>query len=284
MLKETAIGKPNVSRPDEHSSERLTGLMSAAWLTPSPYKRIKQPKPRRSHPGVVVSDPQPSTKGELIGDYMSRALEGAGDRLMSFKKRLSVHFEENKILSLKKEDVISKVWVDPEVLENPLYVDYTIHHQKKRVVNDGQISTVHEISVKRKHDVYDQYDRGLLVVPKPSTKRLQAYLTPIKATKKLHKSDEILRRAKSENRGFVKHSDSSLSSEGRDTILPKITQSSIVRADLSQITKKLRTSKPAVSLSHIKSKALENAITRLRLRKRPIESLHYQSYDSLHLD
>mmetsp|Transcript_7627 Transcript_7627/g.14388 ORF Transcript_7627/g.14388 Transcript_7627/m.14388 type:complete len:297 (-) Transcript_7627:11-901(-) len=275
--------KLTATKPDE----KPVSLLSAAMQSRSPYK--KNYRHKISESAIDLPDPhtylpQTSVEGVTREDF-SRVMAGAQERLLSYKRKSSVHFEEVPQISLKREEgVISKVWVDPEVLEDPLYVDYTVSRTKQRVIHDGQIQTVHEITVKRKHDIYDQYDRGLLVVPKPSTLRLKAFLSPFKSAKKVKTAVDFLRRAKSEKRMFIKKTDTSVLIEEKDTALPKIHQSNTSRHERSEINLHSKEVRSSHHLSHIKSKVLENVITRVRLRKPTPEKLSYGSYKGAKLE
>jgi hypothetical protein len=265
-------------RLEKSASSSLLSAARKMTYTNSNAKAVKHTTP-----------PKVSFTGATHED-MNRAIADAESHLLSFKRKQSVRFEEAVGGPLKvDEGTVQMVWVDPEVLADPLYVDYTVHHRKKFVVSNGQVHTVQEVRVKRKLNLYDQYAQGLLVVPKPSTKRLQAYMTPLKPVTKVKST---LRRASSELRAFKRPSEASVVSEGLDRKLPMINEQYEVHSSLSQMRENTGVHSEAggqrllgkrrgvredrcseMFLSRIRSRVLENVILRKRLNKRQMTAV-----------
>jgi hypothetical protein len=168
-------------------------------------------------------------------------------------------------VKLQDDGVISKVWIDPEVLEDPLYVDFTVHRSKHFVVFDGEVKTVTELLVKRKHNMYDSYDRSLLVVPKPSTDRLTAYLSPYKTAAPFVRK-ESFKRARSEMPLplYKAREVSSVAVATSHRQLNLNQKRSKVGCKMNRTSREVR---PAISLGRIKSRVLESLIVRKRLIK-----------------
>jgi hypothetical protein len=279
----------------EGKTSRRGSLLAAALSIPTSYHKVPNDDSKLDRSMLNESSISAlSNKSAVSQDDMNKAIESGQDRLLSFKRQPSVYnFQETSADSMRlKGGVISNVWVDPEVLEDPYYIDSIIQYRKKRIILDGVNQTIKEVRIKRKPNLYDKFDSRLLVVPKPSSTRLAAYLTPIKEARMAPFTDFSLKTKDSKlfrklaasmskpvrslSRTTARLRQANSVNKRREAELPKtITETASnynlrhfpTRTPLTAEATSVTSSRPKnqVSLAQIKTKTLESVIVRRRL-------------------
>lgn len=294
----------------EVRTSRRGSLLAAALNIPTPYHKVPNDDSKLDRSMLNDSSISArSCKSAVSHEDMGNAIASGHNRLVSFKRQPTIYnFQEARADStILAGGIVSNVWVDPEVLEDPFYVDSVIHFRKKRIILDGVSQTIKEIRIKRKPNLYDKFDSSLLVVPKPSSERLVAYLSPLKearktltdislktkASKLFTKREEgmikpLHRRVQSLPRTTTRLKRSPTISKGSEASLPKTLNETASNFNLrhfkprdpltaTALSSSLFSSKPRnqTFLAKIQSRTLDNLIARRRLlRGKAVSSQH----------
>jgi hypothetical protein len=292
----------------EGKTSRRGSLLAAALNIPTLYHKVPNDDSKLDRSMLNDSSISArSCKSAVSHEDMGKAIASGHDRLVTFKRQPTVYnYQEARADSMRlKGGIVSNVWVDPEVLEDPFYVDSVIHFRKKRITLDGVSQTIKEIRIKRKPNLYDKFDSSLLVVPKPSSARLVAYLSPIKearktltdislkakASKLIMKREEgtikqLHRRVQSLPRTFARLKRSPTVNKGSEARLPKTLDETASNLrhfkprdplTATALTSSLFSSRPRNQAfqAKIQSRTLESLIARRRLlRGKAVSSQH----------